>query len=131
MNKKYLWLTISLLYCVAIFITTASPTSTGGNTLTIIENIFQLSESQAVLFNVIFRKSVHLGAFGILAVLFYHSFENRRFFIAWLTTTLYAVTDELHQAFLPDRTGSIIDVGIDSLGAFLALILIKIYKKRR
>lgn len=125
MKKKYVWLTLAFVYCIAIYITTASPASTGGNTLSIIADIFNLSEEQARTVNVLFRKLVHLSAFGGLAVLFFNSFEKRRFFLAWICTTVYAATDELHQAFLPNRTGSVVDVGIDSIGALIALFIIK------
>jgi len=127
--KKYIWLGLAILYCVAIFVTTASPASTGGNTLTILAGVLHLSEEQAAVVNLVFRKSVHLSAFGVLAILFYKSFEKRRFLLAWLCTTIYAATDELHQAFLPDRTGAVVDVGIDSIGALLALFLVKILKQ--
>lgn len=129
MQRKHLWLIGAILYCVAIFITTASPSSTGGSTQFFFESWFNLSESQATTLNVIFRKMVHLVAFGILAVLFYNSFE--KYGIAWVLTTIYAAIDEIHQVFIPERTGSIIDVGIDSLGALLALLLIRLYKKYR
>lgn len=131
MKKKYLWFTATAIYCVAIFLTTASPASTGGNTLAIFSQILHLTEAQAAVVNVVFRKLVHLSAFGLLAILFYKCFEKRRFLFAWLCTTIYAASDELHQAFLPDRTGSIIDVGIDSLGALLALILLNMIRFRK
>ncbi|MEH7525179.1 VanZ family protein [Bacillus sp. JJ1503] len=131
MKKKYIWLTVAIVYCIAIFITTASPASTGGNTLMIIADIFNLSEGQASMINVIFRKLVHLSAFGVLAILFYNSFEKHRFIQAWLYTTIYAASDEIHQAFLPDRTGAIVDVGIDSIGALIALSIIKMATLRR
>lgn len=130
MKKKYFWLTAAILYCIAIFFTTASPASTGGNTFERIIEIFHINENQAAFVNVIFRKLVHLSAFGLLAVLFFNSFEKQRFFLAWVCTTIYAASDEIHQAFLPDRTGAILDVGIDSLGALIALfILNKIYTR--
>ncbi|WNS77509.1 VanZ family protein [Bacillus sp. DTU_2020_1000418_1_SI_GHA_SEK_038] len=131
MKKKHVWLTVAIVYCIAIFITTASPASTGGNTLMIIAEIFHLSEEQARMANLLFRKLVHLSAFGVLAILFYNSFEKHRFIKAWLYTTIYAASDEIHQAFLPDRTGSIVDVGIDSFGALIALIIIKMATLRR
>ncbi|MBS4193031.1 VanZ family protein [Bacillus sp. FJAT-49705] len=126
MKKRHIWLTAALLYCAAIFITTASPSSTGGNTLMLLQDFFHLSKSQAEVANLVFRKFVHLSAFGVLALLLYNCFEKRRFLYAWLCTTIYAATDEIHQAFLPDRTGTIIDVGIDSIGALLALLILKI-----
>ncbi|KAB2328492.1 VanZ family protein [Cytobacillus depressus] len=131
MKKKYVWLTAAIVYCMAIFITTASPVSTGGNTLMILAELLHLSEEQARIANLVFRKLVHLSAFGLLAILFYNSFEKRRFLQAWLYTTLYAASDEIHQAFLPDRTGSIVDVGIDSVGALIALVIVKMAVSRR
>ena len=44
----------------------------------------------------------------------------------------YAVFDEIHQMFIPGRTGMIQDIGIDTLGAFFGILIvisiIKIYK---
>lgn len=124
MKKKHVWFIVTMLYCIAIFMTTASPASTGGSTLEMFTRFLHLTDAQAAVVNVLFRKLVHLSAFGVLAILFFNCFENRRYFFAWLCTTIYAATDELHQAFIPDRTGAILDVGIDSIGAFLALILV-------
>lgn len=42
-------------------------------------------------------------------------------FIAWLIATVYGITDELHQAFVPGRTPDIRDVVADAAGAALAL----------
>ena len=131
MKKKYLWIIATIIYCVAIFVTTASPASTGGNTLAIFSQFLHLTEEQAAVINLVFRKLVHLSAFGVLALLFYNCFKKRRYFAAWLCTTIYAATDELHQAFLPDRTGAIIDVGIDSIGAIIALILLSLIQLRK
>ncbi|MFK4997164.1 VanZ family protein [Bacillus sp. N9] len=87
----------------------------------LLAKLFHLSESQAAFFNIVFRKFVHLSAFGLLAILFHNGFDKKRPWLAWLLTTLYAASDEIHQAYLPDRTGSVFDVGLDSLGAILAL----------
>ena len=131
MKKKHVWFTAAIIYCVAIFVTTASPASTGGNTFSLFVDFIHLSEGQAAVVNLLFRKCVHLSAFGLLAILFYNSFERKPFFLAWLLTTIYAATDEFHQYFLPDRTGSIIDVGIDSIGALIALLLLKLIHLRK
>lgn len=130
MKKNYLWFIVAVLYCIAIFLTTAAPVSTGANSLQIIAQLFHLSDKQASIINFVFRKSVHLIAFGVLAMLFYHSFTKRRFLKAWLVTTLYGATDEWHQAFTPERTGAFGDVIIDSIGAFVALIILVKIKGR-
>ncbi|WP_313431065.1 VanZ family protein [Siminovitchia terrae] len=130
MKKRQIWLVAAIAWAVAIFIATHSPSSTGGNTQFLIKKLLGLSSEEAVLINVVFRKLVHLGAFGLLAVLLFNSFEKRKFLLAWMITALYAATDELHQSFVPDRTASIWDVGLDSLGALIALGLIKMLNQR-
>ena len=42
---------------------------------------------------------------------------------AWAFATLYSVTDELHQAFVPGRTPSVGDGIADSTGALLGALL--------
>ncbi|MFS0613587.1 VanZ family protein [Lederbergia ruris] len=129
MKKKYIWLEAAILVCLAIFVTTALPVSTGGQTKLLILQLLPISEEVAAHVNFLFRKLVHLTAFGFLAILFYNSFEKNRFLRAWMITTSYAATDEIHQAFIPDRTGSLWDVGLDSLGAFLALLALQFLQK--
>lgn len=130
MEKRHLWLLAAIGWCVAIFTATGSPSSTGGNTLIFFERFLHLTPEQASVLNLLFRKFVHLTAFGLLAVLFYHGLRKKRFLLAWLFTTIYAASDELHQLYVPDRTASILDVGIDSLGALLALGLVFALRKR-
>src|SRR5690606_10899005 len=129
--KRYVWLAAAVLWCVAIFIATASPSATGGSTQALLQKFFQLSDEQAALVNVLFRKGVHLSAFGLLAFLFYMSFEKKRYVIAWVLTTLYAATDEYHQTFLPNRDGTLADVALDSLGALIALSIVKVIQLLR
>ena len=125
MNKRFFWLAAAVLWCIDIFIATGSTSSTGGHTQFIIQQYLGLSPSQAATLNVVFRKSVHLGAFGLLAVLLYKGLEKNKFLLAWFFTTFYAATDELHQFYVPNRTASIFDVGLDSIGALAALGLIQ------
>jgi len=42
--------------------------------------------------------------------------------IAFLLSAAFGGADEFHQTFVPSRTGSLVDVGWDCLGAVLALI---------
>src|SRR5437762_1380647 len=41
--------------------------------------------------------------------------------VTWLVATVYAATDEFHQAFTPQRHPQVIDVLLDSAAAALAL----------
>lgn len=134
MKKERIWLVVTIIYCIAIFITTASPVSTGASSSSLFLKLFNLTEQEAATINVFFRKSVHLSAFGVLAILFYKSFSTKPYIKAWVFTTLYAATDELHQVFIPNRTGTVIDVVIDSIGAIIGLLIVKliiVYKENR
>ena len=55
--------------------------------------------------------------------------------VAVAFASLYAVTDEFHQSFVPGRTPAVRDVGIDLLGALLALGLLELglalWRRRR
>lgn len=54
--------------------------------------------------------------------------KNNSNFLVVFSTTLYGLTDEIHQHFVPGRTFELLDIGMDFLGAVLALILIGLYK---
>ncbi len=77
----------------------------------------------------IFRKIAHITEYGILTFLFFRaaaqnfSFRKSIAYAAVFSIT-YAITDEYHQFFVFGRSGSLIDVFIDSLGIFLAVFLI-------
>ena len=43
--------------------------------------------------------------------------------LAWLIGTAYAVTDELHQHFVPDRACAFTDMCIDSAGVAAGAII--------
>ena len=59
---------------------------------------------------------------------------RRIWFIAWITGTLYAASDEFHQMFTGERSPQVRDVCIDSSGAavgcLLALIANGAYSKK-
>ena len=49
---------------------------------------------------------------------------SRGILIPWMITTAYAATDELHQLFVPGRSGQVSDVILDSAGAMAGLALL-------
>lgn len=83
---------------------------------------------------VIVRKAAHLFEFFLLASLIF-SFIKRltkksRPLFAALITTVYAGFDELHQVFVPGRGPMLSDVAIDSLGAFIAVVVLHYFFKK-
>lgn len=78
---------------------------------------------------VIVRKGAHFSIYTLLGALgFAAFFQIRKFGLRYFTavgfTFLYACTDEIHQIFVPDRTGKITDVCIDTLGGMLGALLV-------
>lgn len=69
------------------------------------------------------HKSCHFLFFGTLSLLFLWNLNNNkyRYTLSWLFTTIYGLIDELHQFATPGRTGTIQDVAVDSLSAFIWL----------
>jgi len=50
--------------------------------------------------------------------------------LAFFLTALYALSDEFHQAFVPGRDTSLLDVGCDLVGAGLGLWVHARFKRR-
>jgi VanZ family protein len=50
---------------------------------------------------------------------------NKILVVALIMVTLYAISDEFHQLFVPGRQAEIKDVLIDFLGAFSAAVIVK------
>ncbi len=76
------------------------------------------------------RKLIHLSEYAVLALLvrrWIQSLGAAAPALSWLAVgfcAVYAALDETHQAFVPGRTASPWDVGLDVIGASLALGLI-------
>jgi VanZ family protein len=78
------------------------------------------------------RKLAHLTEYGVFSLLIYAaSIETRDF--EWrprlvlrsiAIAGLYSLTDEYHQSFVPGRTPSLVDCGIDTVGASLATTIV-------
>lgn len=89
--------------------------------------------------SLIVRKLAHFSEFALLGffvLLLMRSYQLKGSAPwAWLATTLYAMTDEFHQMFTEARGPSIVDVGIDSLGAAagvgFACLLLGLFVRRR
>ncbi|MDP2935196.1 MAG: VanZ family protein [Dehalococcoidia bacterium] len=86
-----------------------------------------LPHSQDNLLDVIMGKTAHFLEFGILAGLILRAFRSagsltpKLLLYSWTLAVLYAVSDEVHQSMVPQRTPSPVDVGIDSIGVVFGL----------
>lgn len=66
-------------------------------------------------------KSFHLIEYAILAALLLFAIYKKKLvvFIAYL----YAISDEIHQSFIPGRTSRFRDTLIDLIGIFIGLLI--------
>jgi len=112
-ERYYLDIVLLVAWCALIFFFSGIPSLSSG-----------LKE------DFILRKTAHAGEYAVLAYLFYNVFRRRTgpvwfvILISGLCALVYAFTDEIHQTFVPGRSGNLFDVGIDSIGITVGLLLI-------
>ena len=84
------------------------------------------------------RKTAHFAEYAILGSLFFLNLKNWQKSNGTLTMSilfsyLYAITDELHQVFVPGRSAQFRDVLIDTLGAsfgaIITYLIVKLFTK--
>jgi VanZ family protein len=74
----------------------------------------------------VLRKGAHMTEYAILAVLLVRAVERE--LPAFALGVVYAVSDEVHQAFVRGRHASPLDVAIDSVGLALGLLAWRRYR---
>jgi VanZ family protein len=106
------WLPL-ILYCLLIFIQSANP-----------------SPEQIPSFRFV-DKLLHFAAYAIMGVLFYRAYQTLKFgdnirllmLLSAISATLYGISDEIHQSFVPFREAEVADVIADTIGAFSGVYL--------
>ena len=71
--------------------------------------------------DLLLRKLAHAAEFAVLGLLLVRALG--RPLPAFVAGAAYAVTDEIHQAFVPGRLGSPLDVAIDAAGVAVGVAL--------
>jgi VanZ family protein len=76
------------------------------------------------------RKTAHMTEYAVLGFLLVGAWTGKRFrscrltaACAFATAVLYAVSDEIHQYFVPGRACRLYDVGFDSAGALIGVVI--------
>jgi hypothetical protein len=81
------------------------------------------------VWDLLVKKAAHMFGYGLLAVAVLRGvrgeapFAGKQIVWALMWTLLYALTDEYHQTFVAGRGGTLIDVGVDALGALVGLAI--------
>ena len=107
------------------------------NKTTIIDNYEEDKKEEALVsIDRIFRKVSHVCEFFVLSILVclllleYKVPINKALLFAFLICFVYSISDEIHQLYVPGRSGEVRDVFIDSIGIVLGLIPLKLIKRK-
>lgn len=92
-------------------------------------NIFSLDVNNIENIAFFVRKLAHIFLYFNLYlftyyVLFQFNFKRRSLF-SLVFCFFFAISDELHQVFIPNRSFGVIDILIDTIGSFISYLLIK------
>jgi len=107
----FYWLPV-ILYCLLIFIQSSYPAT---QSLPSIPHMDKLA---------------HTGAYALLGFLFFRVFQTTSIqknavllvIFSALASSLYGISDEIHQYFVPSRTADIVDVLADAAGSVLGAV---------
>lgn len=79
--------------------------------------------------DLVLRKLAHAAEYAVLGALLVRA--TGRGWLAFALGTLYGVSDEIHQTFVPGRMGSPLDVAIDAIGVACGVVLWQTIQARR
>ena len=145
---KYIKCIIAIICCIIIFSfsavpATASTKQSKGLTYNVIKllNGNKLTEKELVKLtkrvNPVIRKIAHFSIYMILAIFTYMFIEElntksksekerlrKNILYTCIFCIIYAIFDEIHQIYVPGRTGKVIDVVIDTLGSCMGIAIL-------
>jgi VanZ family protein len=123
----YWGVVVAWMAAISVFSTEAFSASNTNRYLDpVLRHFFpHITSVQFIFWHYMIRKSAHFAEFFTLGVLAYWASRRGRlprWRATWMLqalglSVLYALVDEAHQAFVPNRGSSVYDSGIDSLGA--------------
>jgi len=123
------WMLV-ILCMAAIFCFSSQNGEQSTGTSDFIINIIQRYRiGRWILQGINIRKLAHFSIYFVLGILVFRALllyaygMIRRGGFSLTICLIYACTDEFHQIFMEGRTASVIDIGIDTAGALLGIVL--------
>ena len=77
---------------------------------------------------------LHIPVYAVVTFLWLRSFVGSHKFTTYLIifgALLFSISDEIHQSFIPGRTASITDFGLDLIGILLGILALNLSKKSK
>jgi len=137
LNKKLIWISIAVIIMAAIFIFSSQPDyKSNAMSMKVTDKIVdilteqQTNSTNIVKWNQYVRKYAHFTLFLLLGIAVFNAFRyqwvNKKQINLWILSILfcllYAVSDEVHQIFVPGRGCLLRDVMIDLSGSIVGCL---------
>lgn len=141
---KILKIILIVIWMITVFVFSAQKGTESGNTsreftIVIIQLLtgkkLELDDPFIEGIQLIIRKLAHFTVYaigGFLIVNYEYAKEKtvkQKVLYSIALGGGYAITDEIHQFFVPGRSGNIIDVGIDTLGVITGVLIYFVLRK--
>lgn len=143
-TRERLWRYVPLIIWMALISFVSTNDFSAVNTSRVVRPLLlwlfpNITEESISLTHFLVRKAAHITEYAILGWLAARAFIGsslellrRKWFLAALVlVVLHALIDEYHQSFVPTRTGSLYDSGIDVAGGLIGLIGFSYLRRRR
>ena len=92
-----------------------------------LSNQSSLPGSSNFWLEILFKKTAHFVVYTLLQFLtmrvFYSLKLEKYVLLSFIWTILFAISDEVHQLFIPNRHGTLMDVCIDGVGALFTVFI--------
>ncbi len=141
-KKQIIDLLLIIIWMIFVFFFSNQPADisskqSGGITERIVKLLLKdnITQNQRDIIETVIRKCAHfvLYAIGGFLVLNYLNTTNLKekytIMFSIIFVLVYAITDEVHQLFVPGRSGEVRDVFIDTLGASVGTLIFLMVKK--
>jgi len=114
MKKRLLAYTAPVIWMTFIFVLSAQPSLPG---------------PQAYWQDFLLKKLSHMLVYGVLYILWFNAMnfsgKPKRYLLPFLFTISFAISDELHQIFVPGRMATLRDIGYDTVGMTVVFLRFK------
>lgn len=134
-TKRIIFAILIIINCVTIFYFShqvADDSSVqSSRVVNFICNIIPILRNFEGILTTIVRKIAHFSIYAMLGLLttnlmltIENEKMNKRALYALAFCFIYAISDEIHQTFIPGRSGEIRDILIDTSGALVGILLV-------
>lgn len=120
------WCLVAICMGIIFYFSSRTATESTEQSDGVLNIIFRIFGENGVTAFIV-RKCAHFLEFAglsfLFSIAFYQQTKAVRFLLPVCCTSLYAVTDEIHQLFVEGRTCKLLDWAVDTAGALFGFLL--------